>query len=186
MTWERSILVLTNLPAASAELGEQLAANLKAYAARGAATFTLIASTMPFGDGREDTLSELSHASSRLRDAGLTADVVLGDSDPLIAVSEVWDPSRYDEIIISTLPTGASKWLHAAFPERVAKLTGAPVTHLVCEPWPPAVETEAAPASDHGSMGPLTVLGWGGPRRSRSRARLPAAPDRQSPDEGNR
>jgi hypothetical protein len=163
MTWERSILVLTNVPEASSELGERLAAELKAYADRGAVTFTLIASAMPFG-GREDTLSELFRATSRLRDAGLTADVVLGDSDPLIAVSETWDPSRYDEIIISTLPTGTSRWLHASFPERVAKLTGAPVTHLVCRPVKPVVEPEPAPVSAHGTMGPLSVLSWGGPR----------------------
>jgi len=64
--------VLTNVPEASSELGEQLAAELKAYADRGAATFTLIAAAMPFG-GREDTLSELFRAMSRLRDAGLTS-----------------------------------------------------------------------------------------------------------------
>jgi len=164
LTSERSILVLTNLPAASGELGEQLAYQLKAYADRGAATFTLIASAVPFGDGREETISELLRAVSRLRDAGLTADVVMGDSDPLFAVTEVWDPSRYDEIIISTLPTGASKWLHTSLPERVAKLTGAPVTHLACRPRKRAVAAEAAPVHDHGTMGALSVLGWGGPR----------------------
>ena len=27
------------------------------------------------------------------------------------AVSEAWDPKRYDEIIVSTLPPDVSKWL---------------------------------------------------------------------------
>jgi len=119
---------------------------------------------MPFTDAREAALGELADAISRLREAGLAAEGVLGDSDPLIAVNDVWDPLRYDEIIISTLPTGPSKWLHAAFPERVARLTGAPVRHLVCQPSKTPVETVAATVSAHETMGPLSVLGWGGPK----------------------
>jgi hypothetical protein len=76
----------------------------------------------------------------------------------------VWDPKRYDEIIVSTLPMRFSKWLHAGLPERIEKCTGAPVTHLVSQP--PKPELEAVAPRPHDSpgamMGPLGVLGWGG------------------------
>jgi hypothetical protein len=49
-------------------------------------------------------------------------------------------------------------------PERIAKLTGAPVTHVVAEP--PKPEPQPARVQPHDSpadaLGPLAVLGWGG------------------------
>jgi len=50
-----------------------------------------------------------------------------------VAVSEAWDPARYDEIIVSTLPTGVSRWLQIDLPRQVAKLTDAPVAHVVAK-----------------------------------------------------
>src|SRR5438067_1877045 len=80
----------------------------------------------PFAGGRAAAQETLDHAVERLREAGLEADGAIGDSDPVIAVTETWDPTRYDEIVVSTLPIGSSKWLHAGLPERIAKVTGAP------------------------------------------------------------
>jgi hypothetical protein len=75
-------------------------------------------------------------------------------------VTETWDPKLYDEIILVTLPMRLSKWLHAGLPERIARLTGAPVTHVISQPHP---EPEVVPAPPHerAAMGPLSVLGWG-------------------------
>jgi hypothetical protein len=78
-------------------------------------------------------------------------------------VTDAWDPKRYDEIIVSTLPMRFSKWLHAGLPERIGKLTDAPVTHVVSQPPKPAPEVAPPPAArTESAMGPLSVLAWGG------------------------
>ncbi len=69
------------------------------------------------------------------------------DADPLIAVTEAWDPKHYDEILISTLPMKFSKWMHAGLPERVSKLTGALVTHVVSQPPRPVAAAAPAPST---------------------------------------
>jgi hypothetical protein len=74
---------------------------------------------------------------------------------------ETWDPKRYDAIIVSTLPMRVSKWLRHGLQQRIAELTAAPVTHVVCEPPPPPTVTEPAPPHHKNPIGPLSVLGWG-------------------------
>jgi hypothetical protein len=160
MAWKTSILVVANVTATSDEVLDAL----RARAHREPATFTLIVPATPFGGGRAAASAKLQEALDRLRAAGLEIDGSVGDADPFIAVSEAWDPKRHDEIIVSTLPMKFSKWLHAGLPERIAKSTGAPVTHLVSRPPKPVVETAPVPArEDRGVvMGPLSVLAWGG------------------------
>ena len=50
--------------------------------------------------------------------------------DPMDAVEEALRSARFDEVILSTLPHGVSRWLHADLPSRVAHL-GLPVTTVV-------------------------------------------------------
>lgn len=156
MTWKRNVLVVANVTASSDEL-------LAALTSRQPATFTLVIPATPFGGGRAAARETLESSLQRFQSEGLEAEGILGDADPCVAVTEAWDPKLYDEIIVSTLPMRFSKWLHAGLPERIARLTGAPVTHVVSAPPRPAVETTPAPTSERG-LGPLTVLGWGGPR----------------------
>ena len=98
-----------------------------------------------------------------LSDAGLEIDGQVGHADPIVAVTDAWDPRGYDEIVVSTLPMRFSKWLHAGLPERIAKLTDAPVSHLVSQP-PRPIETAPAPEHESRPLGPLSVLAWGGHR----------------------
>jgi hypothetical protein len=158
MTWKRNILVVANVTATS----DELIAELKARAEREPAAFTLIVPATPFGGGREAAMDKLQEAIAQLREAGLEAGGSVGNPDPLVAVTDVWDPRTFDEIIISTLPMRLSKWLRAGLPERVARITDAPVTHLISQPPKPAVETAPAPAHERRPLGPLTVLAWGG------------------------
>ena len=167
MSFRRNVLVVANVTAASDELCEVLTER----AASRPAAFTLVVPATPFGGGRAAALEKVEHAVARLRDAGLDAEGMVGDSDPVIAVTEAWDPTRYDEIVVSTLPIGSSKWLHAGLPERIGKITGAPVTHVICHPPKPPVEI-VHPSHDHkGLLGPLEVLGWGGPHEEEPQAR---------------
>jgi GABA permease len=158
MTWKRNILVVANVTATSDELIQAL----KAQVQKGPASFTLI---VPASAGsRAAARTKLSEALEQLRSAGIEVDGSIGDSDPMVAVTEAWDPKRYDEIIVSTLPMRVSKWLHAGLPERISKLTGCQVTHVVSEPPKPPVEAVPPPSHDTPSqkLGPLGVLAWGG------------------------
>jgi hypothetical protein len=154
LTWQRSFLVVANVTAASDEL-------IEALKARAPASFTLIIPATPFGGGREAALAQLSDALEQLRAAGLEANGSVGNADPILAVTDAWDPKKYDEIIVSTLPMRFSKWLHAGLPERIGKLTDAPVTHVVSQPPKPEPETAPPPPHPDKAMGPLSVLAWG-------------------------
>ncbi len=158
MAWKRNILVVANVTAASPELVDALLTRSRHQPT----SFTVIVPATPFGGGRAAATEMLSTALARLAEAGLEADGAVGAPDPIVAVTDAWDPKRYDEIIVSTLPSKVSKWLHAGLPERIGKLTGAPVSHVVSEPPRPAVSTTAPPHHEDSGMGPLSVLGWGG------------------------
>ncbi len=154
MAWKRSFLVVANVTATSEDL-------IGALTERAPASFTLVIPATPFGGGRQAALATLSEALEQLRAAGLEADGTVGNADPILAVTDAWDPKKYDEIIVSTLPLQLSKWLHAGLPERIGKLTDAPVTHVVSDPPKPDPVVAPPPAAPDRSMGPLTVLSWG-------------------------
>jgi hypothetical protein len=159
MAWKRSVLVVANVTATSDELLEAL----QARALHGPTAVMLIVPATAFGGGRDAAKQQLAAAIERLRAAGLEAQGSIGDGDPIIAVTEAWDPRLFDEIMISTLPSTLSKWLQTDLPHRVAKLTGAPVTHVLSAPPKRAYATVPARAqSKQGVLRPLSVLGWGG------------------------
>jgi hypothetical protein len=54
----------------------------------------------------------------------------LGDSEPLMAIHDAVNLGAYDEIIISTLPLGVSRWLKLDLVSK-AKALGLPVTHVL-------------------------------------------------------
>jgi hypothetical protein len=158
MAWKRSVLVLANVTATS----DELLAELDSRAQRQPARFTLIVPATPFGGGRLAAETQVVDALERLHAAGLDVDGAVGDPDPVVAAMDAWNPRNYDEIIVSTLPMKLSKWLNAGLPERIARLTGAPVTHLVSQP--PRPEAQITPArgrEERNVMGPLSVLAWG-------------------------
>lgn len=69
-----------------------------------------------------------------IRSAGARAEGCVGDPDPLLAIKPVLQEHQFDEILISTLPSGLSRWLRSRLPRRVARLTGAVVTVVEAEP----------------------------------------------------
>jgi hypothetical protein len=125
MPWEFHVLVVANVTATSDELLTALSERAK----RGACRFTLV---MPrSGTGATERLKEALEA---MRAAGLgKADGRVGDPDPVVAAMDVWDPMAFDEIVVSTLPTGVSRWLGLDLPRRLQKLTGVTVRHVVAE-----------------------------------------------------
>jgi hypothetical protein len=133
MGWEFSVLVVANVTATSEELLDALRERSDA----GACRFRLV---MP-GSGREQLESSLA----RMREAGLeNVEGRVGDPDPVVAVMDVWDPMKFDDIVVSTLPTGSSRWMGLDLPHRLEKLTSVPVRHVVSQPRR-EVHTEPAP-----------------------------------------
>jgi hypothetical protein len=73
----------------------------------------------------------VDNAVQTLREAGLSVEGRLGDPDPVAAVADAANAGSFDEVIVSTLPTHVSKWLHLDLPRKAAHATGLPVTHVV-------------------------------------------------------
>jgi hypothetical protein len=156
MAWTFSVLVVANVTATSEELLEAP----RDRAGRDSCRFTLVVPAPAVGPvGREAAEKTLAEALDHLRAAGLEVEGVVGDHDPIAAVTDEFDPQRYDEIVISTLPTGVSKWLQVDLPHRIEKSAGVQVTHVVAEPQKrePPTEKVSKPES-YGVLSPLQAL----------------------------
>jgi hypothetical protein len=153
--------VVANATAAS----DELIAALRGRADQGPAEFTFLLPAT--GGDRAAARRELDRALARRRDAGVEASGSVGDRDPVVAVHEAWDPRRYDEVVISTLPTGTSRWLEIDLPRRIQKLTDVPVHHVESKPPVEPSRTYAPPPKPQhlGVLTPLEALGWGGKSR---------------------
>jgi nucleotide-binding universal stress UspA family protein len=94
------------------------------------------AANMASDRGKEEAEEHRAALVERLRAAGLPVkEAVIGDPDPLAAITDACNLGSYDELIVSTLPHHISKWLHLDLQRKAAHATGLPVT---------SVETKAA------------------------------------------
>jgi hypothetical protein len=150
MAWEFHVLVVANVTATS----DELLTTLRERGSRGACRFTLL---MP----REGTSADgrLAEALEAMRAAGLEhVSGKVGDPDPIVATMELWDPMQFDEIVVSTLPTGSSRWLGLDLPHRLEKLTSVTVHHVVSRPPRSEVQWERpAEAEKYGVLSPLAA-----------------------------
>ena len=64
--------------------------------------------------------------------AGGPVEGLIGDPEPLAAIQDAVNIHGFDEIIISTLPTRVSRWLHLDLPSKVKGL-GLPVTTVTAK-----------------------------------------------------
>ena len=129
------ILVVANRTAESPELLEAL----KARAAKGdSPEFLLVVPASGHGlekaadpdAARKHSGEHLDHATQTFLSEGLKVETQLGDGDPVAAVQDAVNFGEFDEVIVSTLPARASKWLKMDLPTRVQRATGKPVTHV--------------------------------------------------------
>jgi len=133
MAWTTHLLVIANRTVDSEELRDALVA--RAHAGPIEVTLLAPATPDPGGDGeaRAATARRLLDAVQNLRRADVRVHGVLGDPDPMLALDEVWDPRRFDEVIVVTLPRRTSRWLAADLSRRVERFTGARVTHVMAK-----------------------------------------------------
>jgi hypothetical protein len=85
------------------------------------------------GEGLAVAQERLDAALSRFKELGAEADGEVGDPNPLQAIADAMRERAFDEIILSTLPPGASRWLKQDLPHRVERSFSIPVTHVVGE-----------------------------------------------------
>jgi hypothetical protein len=122
MPWTTKLLVIANRTVDSDALHDTLTAR----AAAGPVEVTLVAPASGTG-----TRERVERAVERLRDAGVPVEGMVGDPDPIVAVQAAWDPRRFDEVVVATLPTDVSRWLSLDLPRRIRRLTDARVTHVI-------------------------------------------------------
>ncbi len=124
--------------------GEHLVQKVRECVSTGQSLFHVIVPATPStehmvwteGEAQSIARQRLERAVDRFRELGAEADGEVGDANPLLAIEDVLRNQSFDEIILSTLPAGPSRWLKLDLPARVQKQFGLPVTHVVGEAEP--------------------------------------------------
>jgi GABA permease len=75
--------------------------------------------------------ARLDEGVAHFKEHGIDTTGETGDANPVFAVTDLLLRDRFDEIIISTLPSGPSAWLHQDVPARLRRIVSVPVTHVV-------------------------------------------------------
>ena len=138
----RRYLVVANQTLASEVLLAELRARVRVESSQ---FYLLVPATHPndgvvWTEGQVKRVTELRlhEALDRLRAEGFEVAGEVGDASPVRAVGDVLlaQPDGFDEIILSTLPPGPSRWLRQDVPHRVQRTYRLPVTHVVAAPQP--------------------------------------------------
>lgn len=111
-------------------LGDQLLGQITERMAAGPCQFHLVvpASHVPgravWTEGHDHAVAEerLAAALVRFREMGADVDGEVGDARPIDAIRDVMlHAPPFDEIILSTLPPGLSRWLRQDLPHRIQR-----------------------------------------------------------------
>jgi hypothetical protein len=92
---------------------------------------------------RAKSEARLRRLAERLTASGIRTSGVVGDSIALVALTEIWSPRRYDEILVCTPLAHISTWMGIDLPSRIADLTGARVCHITVAPGPARMTRDA-------------------------------------------
>ena len=84
-------------------------------------------------ESRNVAQARLDEVVARLREMGAEADGEVGDRDPVLAVRDALRSRDVDEVIVSTLPKGMSRWLGEDVPSRLRDSVQVPVTVVTQE-----------------------------------------------------
>jgi hypothetical protein len=136
MSEPASVLVVAHQTATSSALVEAV----RRRAEHGRARFHLVVPRRPHGmhkvvdpleAGESEARAVLGQALPLLsRAAGGKVTGGIGDSEPLMAIEDAVNLGDYDELIVSTLPLGISRWVKLDLISK-ARALGLPVTHVV-------------------------------------------------------
>ena len=130
-----------------------LAAAVAERVARGDATFHVVVPATPMphrltwdeDEAAAAARDRLDAVIRRLRDLGGEATGQVGASDPVAAACDAVREGAVDEVILSTLPPGISRWIGLDVPSRLRDSVRVPVTVVT------------APREKAGVSGPTTT-----------------------------
>jgi hypothetical protein len=103
------------------------------------AVFTLVVPATPVthligwtgGESAAVALEAGQRASERWEADGIEVEeVVVGDANPVYAVADAFNLGKWDEVVVSTLAAGASRWLKMDVVSRIEREVDVPVTHV--------------------------------------------------------
>ena len=86
------------------------------------------------GEARAIAAQRLASALQLLAGIGVEAEGEVGDERPTYAIQDALAKREIDEIIVSTLPPGMSRWLKRDLPNRIRVEFELPVTHIIGPP----------------------------------------------------
>jgi hypothetical protein len=135
----RRILVVANETVASDIL--HVAIRAQAHAAAGSQVLVVAPALNPRmrhwlsddDDARLAARLRLESCLDRLVAAGVDAEGLVGDADPVQAVEDALRVFRADSLVISTHPEGRSNWLARDLVARATDRFGLPTTHIVVD-----------------------------------------------------
>jgi hypothetical protein len=142
----RRCLVVANQTLAGAHLLDAARARLRS----GPCEFHIVVPATPAhdhatwveGEARGIALRRLRAGLERFREIGADVDGEVGDHSPMEAIGDALrEHGPFDEIILSTLPPGRSRWLKLDLPSRVRSAFGMPVTHVIGQLEPAAARS---------------------------------------------
>jgi hypothetical protein len=120
---------------------DRLAETVQGILAVGPASFHIVVPSTPThehltwteGAAHEVAQSNLEEAIALLNGLGAEVDGEVGDANPIWAVRDALRNHAVDEILVSTLPLGLSRWVKQDLPHRIRREFGLPVSHLVAD-----------------------------------------------------
>jgi len=133
----RSYLVVGNQTLDGPELEAAIADRM----ATGPATFHIVVPATPIQRGltwdedeaRAAAEQRLADALERLRAAGAAVSGEVGHRDPVEATEDALRGREVDEVLLSTLPPGISRWLGQDVPSRLKGSVQVPVTVVTAQ-----------------------------------------------------
>jgi hypothetical protein len=122
-------------------VGDHLAEHVRACLGEGPCFFYLLVPASPatgaLTSAEEDDVAaagrRLAEALDRFRELGGEAEGEIGDERPIDAIRDVLRRESFDEIILSTLPPGISRWLGMDLVSRVERAVAIPVLHITAD-----------------------------------------------------
>lgn len=84
-------------------------------------------------DGLDRARERMARSVAAFRGVGVEVRAEVGDSDPNMAIEDALRVFPADEIVISTLPPGVSRWLEHDVVERTRREVDLPMTHVIVD-----------------------------------------------------
>jgi hypothetical protein len=130
------ILVVANETLEAAHLLEEVRRRVEEHGADECAVHLVVPAShgkgaWTEGGARAEAQFRLDDAMVAFKELGAEVTGEVGDPSPVLAVSDALIASTYDEIVLSTLPAGASRWLKQDAVSRIRRTFPAiPLTHV--------------------------------------------------------